>query len=168
MFGFQCKGWFSEASLQSPFPVSIETRWTVNNGSFYLHVSYLIFAAKSFVLTLFQQADPVPDVWENCKDEVLAKAANELDPEVGCVLASKDFHSSYIKILKAVSYLNNPEVFFLATNMDDQAPYSNDLILPGRILQFLSWLFACGQEELLRTEINVFFVGGSGVGVDLS
>ena len=86
------------------------------------------------MVTLFQQADPVPDVWENCKDEVLAKAANELDPEVGCVLASKDFHSSYIKILKAVSYLNNPEVFFLATNMDDQAPYSNDLILPGRIL----------------------------------
>ncbi len=83
---------------------------------------------------LFQQADPVPDVWENCKDEVLAKAAKELDPEVGCVIASKDFHSSYIKILKAVSYLNNPEVIFVATNMDEVAPYSNDLLLPGRIL----------------------------------
>ena len=98
------------------------------------YVSFLIFAAKSFVLTLLQQADPVPDVWENCKDEVLAKAANELDPEVRCVIASKDYHSSYIKILKAVSYLNNPEVFFLATNMDEMAPYSNDLLLPGRIL----------------------------------
>ena len=113
---------------------SKKTGWIINYGSFYC-VSFLIFATKFFVfLTLFQQADPVPDVWENCKDEVLAKAANELDPEVGCVLASKDYHSSYIKILKAVSYLNNPEVFFLATNMDDQAPYSNDLILPGRIL----------------------------------
>ena len=65
----------------------------------------------------FQQANPVPDVWENCKDEELAKAANDLDPEIGCDIASIDYQASYVNILNAVGYLNNPEVFFLATNV---------------------------------------------------
>jgi len=101
-------------------------------------------------------ADPVPDVWENCKDEVLAKAANELDPKVGCVLASKDYHSSYIKILKAVSYLNNPEVFFLATNMDDQAPYSNDLILPGTGSMVMSIVTASRRKPKILGKPETF------------
>ena len=66
---------------------------------------------------LFQHADPIQDFLENCKDEVLAKAANGLDPEVGCGIPSIDYQSSYINILKAVGYLNKLEVTFLATNM---------------------------------------------------
>ena len=119
---------------------SKKTGWIINYGSFYC-VSFLIFATKFFVfLTLFQQADPVPDVWENCKEEVLSKAANDLDPEVGCVIASIDYQSSYIKILKAVSYLNKPEVIFLATNMDERFPYSKDLVLPGTIFKAVEGL----------------------------
>ena len=101
---------------------------------------FLISLYYFFISTLFQQADPVPDVWENCKEEVLSKAANDLDPEVGCVIASIDYQSSYIKILKAVSYLNKPEVIFLATNMDERFPYSKDLVLPGTIFKAIEGL----------------------------
>ena len=73
------------------------------------------------------QADPV-NVWG---PEALTKAASELDPQVGCVIASIDYHSSYIKMLKAVSYLNNPDVIFVATNMDERFPYGENLVLPG-------------------------------------
>ena len=62
------------------------------------------------------------------------KAATELDKEVGCVIASFDFHCSYIKLVKAISYLNNPEVIFLATDMDERFNYSKDVVLPGKTL----------------------------------
>lgn len=73
--------------------------------------------------------DPVPD--EGWSSEVVSKAASQLDPQVGCVIASIDYHTSYVKMLKAVSYLNDPEVIFLATNMDERFPYSQNLVMPG-------------------------------------
>ena len=42
-----------------------------------------------------------------------------------------DYHTSYVKMLKAVSYLNNPDVLFLATNMDERFPFGENLVLPG-------------------------------------
>ena len=54
-----------------------------------------------------------------------------MDPDVGCVVASIDFHTSYIKMFKAVSYLNNPNVLYLATNLDERAPYGPNLMVPG-------------------------------------
>ena len=45
------------------------------------------------------------------------KAANDLDLEVGCVIASIDYQASYVNMFKAVGYLNDPEVIFLATNV---------------------------------------------------
>lgn len=76
--------------------------------------------------------DPAPDNWG---PECLEKAATELDPEVGCVVTSLDWHTSYIKIIKVVSYLKNPEVLFLVPNMDKRFPTSfhrvSKLMLPG-------------------------------------
>ena len=72
--------------------------------------------------------DPVPEEWNA---DCLTKAASELDPEVGCVVASIDYHAGYIKMLKAVSYLNDPNVLFLATNLDERFPYGPNLVVPG-------------------------------------
>ena len=72
--------------------------------------------------------DPVPEEWNA---DCLTKAASEIDPEVGCVVASIDYHAGYIKMLKAVSYLNDPNVLFLATNLDERFPYGPNLVVPG-------------------------------------
>jgi len=76
--------------------------------------------------------DPIPDECgiSNIYD-CLDKAASEMDPDVGCVVASIDFHASYIKMFKAVSHLKDPNVLYLATNLDERAPYGPNLMVPG-------------------------------------
>ena len=68
---------------------------------------------------------------EEWNPDLIKKAATEIDPEVGCVIASIDYYVSYLKILKAVTYLNNPEVIFLVTNQDERFPFDDNVILPG-------------------------------------
>ena len=63
--------------------------------------------------------------------ELATKAAAEIDPEVRCVISCVDFYVSYLKILKAVTYLNNPEVIFLATNLEERHTYQKNIIHPG-------------------------------------
>ena len=65
------------------------------------------------------------------KPELITKAATEIDPDVRCVVSCIDFHVSYLKILKAVTYLNNPEMLFLATNLEERHCYQQNVISPG-------------------------------------
>ncbi|KAH9502727.1 hypothetical protein Btru_069611 [Bulinus truncatus] len=46
----------------------------------------------------------------------------ELDPEVKCVLIATDYDISYMKILKASSYLCDPSCMYIATNEDRRLP----------------------------------------------
>ncbi|PVD34041.1 hypothetical protein C0Q70_05303 [Pomacea canaliculata] len=56
----------------------------------------------------------------------------ELDPQVKCVLVGFDSHLSYMKIMKAATYLQNPDCLFLATNEDTHLPVNNCPIrIPG-------------------------------------
>jgi hypothetical protein len=51
--------------------------------------------------------------------------------QVDCVISALDLHISYIKMLKAATYLNRENVIFLATNDDASIPRSDEIVMPG-------------------------------------
>jgi len=54
-----------------------------------------------------------------------------LETGIGAVIAGFDDHFSYPKMLKAASYLKNPDCLFVATNSDERVPVGKNLVIPG-------------------------------------
>ena len=48
------------------------------------------------------------------------------------MISALDLHISYIKVIKAATYLNRPNVLFLATNDDASLPQNDELVMPGK------------------------------------
>ncbi|XP_049810292.1 glycerol-3-phosphate phosphatase isoform X2 [Schistocerca nitens] len=76
----------------------------------------------------FVASEPDPMV---CDMGTLVSSKIKLDPEVGAVIVGFDEQISYPKILKAGSYLKNPDCLFLATNTDQQFPSKSNIVIPG-------------------------------------
>lgn len=70
-----------------------------------------------------------PDPMEG--DEVDLVTNFKPDPEVGAVVVGFDKFFSFPKLVKAATYLNDPNVHFLGTNCDTERPSPNTNAFPG-------------------------------------
>ena len=48
-----------------------------------------------------------------------------------------DSNFSYMKLIKAVTFLNKADCVFIATNEDTRLPANSDVIIPGKVLVLL-------------------------------
>ena len=63
--------------------------------------------------------------------DVAGEEMQNLNQDVGCVIASLTYELSFMKLMKAVSYLDNPDVIFLGTNTDPVFPIRKGCVVPG-------------------------------------
>ncbi|XP_078052353.1 glycerol-3-phosphate phosphatase [Augochlora pura] len=64
-------------------------------------------------------------------DEVEAIINFKPDPDIGAVVVGFDKHFSYPKLMKAATYLQDPNIHFIGTNRDTERPSPNSNKFPG-------------------------------------
>ncbi|MGH0137172.1 UNVERIFIED_CONTAM: hypothetical protein FKN15_007229 [Acipenser sinensis] len=78
-----------------------------------------------------------------------------LDPEVKAVVVGFDEHFSYMKLTKALKYLNNANCLFVGTNTDTRLPLEGGRAVPGSHLEYWHqctidiWVFTTVQISYL-------------------
>lgn len=73
-----------------------------------------------------------------------------LDTNIKAVVVGYDSHISYVKILKAASYLKDPSVPFIATNTDQSFPsLSRNITVPGTGCIVAPVQLASGREPIV-------------------
>lgn len=98
------------------------------------YLKHIGFNKKAFVIGSKVLNDEIIDVgietvgWgkdsmEGALSHFVVKALKSMDSEVGVVVVGFDENLSYPKIFKAVNYLKNPEVKFIATNSDQSIDF---------------------------------------------
>ena len=70
-----------------------------------------------------------PDIMEG--DEVELVKNFKPDPEIGAVVVGFDKYFSFPKLVKAASYLQDPNIHFVGTNCDTERPSPNNNKFPG-------------------------------------
>ena len=73
--------------------------------------------------------DPTPENWYN--PDVAKNIVKSFEPDIGCVIAGLTYDISYMKLIKAISYLDNPDVIFLGTSMDKKFQVAKGFTVPA-------------------------------------
>lgn len=73
----------------------------------------------------------------------------DIKDNVGAVVVGFDQHISYVKMLKAVTYLRNEECLFVCTNTDEVFPTQSKIVLPGTGSIVAGIQVASGREPFI-------------------
>ncbi|CAG0878559.1 unnamed protein product [Darwinula stevensoni] len=89
--------------------------------------------------------DPIPS------NEFLEQVAGlEFDPDVKAVVVGFDPYFDYAKLLRAASYLQSPDVLFIASNSDERFPMSTSpIVVPGTGSILASVKVASAREPII-------------------
>ncbi|XP_077864453.1 glycerol-3-phosphate phosphatase-like [Saccoglossus kowalevskii] len=84
--------------------------------------------------------------------------ALSIDKEVKAVLVGFDEHFSYIKLIKASTYLSDPGCVFIATNQDEKFPVTGDIVIPDvGVLVSAVGTAVQRQPVVVGKRANIFF-----------
>ncbi|XP_022899821.2 glycerol-3-phosphate phosphatase-like isoform X1 [Onthophagus taurus] len=162
-FGFHCK---NEDIISTTFLTAYYLKSINFNKKAYVIGS--IGLCKELELVGIKHTSVGPDVL-NIKESIYEYVDSfQPDPEIGAVVIGYDIHISLPKLIKASSYLNRPDVLFVATNTDQSYPLTRkDVVLPavGSIVAAIQAVdnrkpFIIGKPETyalewLRKEVHV-------------
>ena len=102
--------------------------------------------------------DETPNRWY---DPRIAKEVEEsMNDDIGCVIVGLSADVSYLKLIKAVSYLSRPDVIFLGTHHDPKFPISKGYIVPadGAFISFIQ--SATGKDPTVIGKPNKYMFEG--------
>ncbi|XP_071447581.1 glycerol-3-phosphate phosphatase-like [Hetaerina americana] len=99
--------------------------------------------------------DVMPQVYTTLQS-ITRDIEDHLDPEVGAVLVGFDPHISYPKLVKAASYLSDPNCMYIATNTDERFPVSSRLVYPGTGSLVAAVTTCSGREPLVLGKPNPY------------
>lgn len=94
---------------------------------FHIDIYFDIAIAKELELAGISYYGIGPDVLHENKPYHIF----DRDPDVAAVVVGFDEHFSYPKMIKAATYLNNPDVHFIGTNTDERFPIDSNIVIPG-------------------------------------
>ncbi|KAF5282169.1 hypothetical protein FQR65_LT02866 [Abscondita terminalis] len=97
-----------------------------------------------------------PDVHTSTTPQLIENI--QLDPDVGAVVVGFDEHISFPKILKAGSYLRDPEVLFVATNTDEQFPTTSKFLIPGTGCMVAAVRTCAGRRPFVAGKPSTYIV----------
>ena len=102
--------------------------------------------------------DPTPERWY---DPAVVKDIKEtMSDDIGCVIVGMTCDVSYLKLVKAVSYLSDPNILFLGTNMDKKFQLGKGYIVPGDG-PFISFIqTATGRSPIVLGKPNKYMFDG--------
>ncbi|KAG7187979.1 hypothetical protein KM043_013935 [Ampulex compressa] len=91
-------------------------------------------------------------------DELAAVKCFRPEPDIGAVIVGFDRYFGYTKLMKAATYLQNPEVHFLGTNIDAHRPSPNDNTFPGTGCFVKAIEVASGRSAVLLGKPEAFMI----------
>lgn len=118
--------------------INIKYFYTVN-----FNIYFYIAIAKELEFADISYCGIGPDIVHESKSYHIF----DKDPDVSAVIVGFDEHFSYPKMLKAATYLNDPNVHFIGTNTDERFPTNCDFVIPGMHQSILCiYIYICSHK----------------------
>ena len=102
------------------------------------------------------ESDPMPAKWD---PDIAEHVMEKMENNIGCVVVGYNYDVSYMKLLKAATYLQNPNVLFVGTNSDPMFPLylkNRKCIMPATGSFIAAVQTASGKQPLILGKPHLF------------